>query len=123
MTNTTPNRRKGPDLLLKLLTGANVAAAAALFGAFCLTGMAKPEVETFFDRFYNLNLNRRPNWDSTLLSYIGILLLISGLISIFGLYINSKRRRRKGDYIRATQIVSLIFSIFGLALYLNHIIT
>ena len=83
MTNTTPNRRKGPDLLLKLLTGANVAAAAALFGAFCLTGMAKPEVETFFDRFYNLNLNRRPNWDSTLLSYIGILLLISGLISLF----------------------------------------
>lgn len=123
MNKPHQNRRNGPDLLLKLLSWTNVAAVAALFGAFCITALAKPEVETFFDRYYNVNLYRRANWDMTLFSYIGILLLLSGLISLFGLYLNSKRRRRKGDYIRATQVVSLIISIFGLALYLNQVMT
>jgi hypothetical protein len=108
---------------MRLLTIANVGAAASLFAALCLTAMAKPELETFFDRFYNVNLYRRPNWDMNLMNYIGGMLLTCCLISLTGLYINSKRLRRKGDYIRATQVVSLIIAIFGLFLYLKFMLT
>ena len=58
-----------------------------------------------------------------LLNYIGIMLVACCLISIFGIYINSKRLRRKGDYIRATQVVSLIIALIGLGLYVNHMMT
>ncbi len=123
MNNSNQSRRKKSDPLMRLLTVANVGAAASLFTVFCLTALAKPEIETFFDRYYNVHLYRRPNWDMNLMNYIGVMLLVCCLISLSGLYINSKRLRRKGDYIRATQVVSLIIAIFGLALYLKHMLT
>ncbi|HEY5672678.1 MAG TPA: hypothetical protein VIR78_03135 [Malonomonas sp.] len=123
MYSSSSSRRKKTDPLLRLLTVANVTAAASLFVVFCLTAMAKPEIETFFDRFYKVNLYRRPNWDMNLMNYIGLMLVICCIVSLAGLYINSKRLRRKGDYIRATQVVSLIIALFGLALYLKHMLT
>lgn len=123
MNSHNESRRKISDPLMKLLIVSNVAAAATLFTAFCLTALAKPEIETFFDRYYKVNLYRRPNWDMDLMNYIGVMLLACCLISLAGLYINSKRLRRKGDYIRATQVVTLIIAIFGLALYLKYMFT
>ena len=123
MYSTHQQRSKNSDPLMKMLTLANVSAAASLFVVFCLTALAKPEIETFFDRFYQVNLYRRPNWDMALMNYIGMMLLACCLISLSGLYINSKRMKRKGDYIRATQVVSLIISILGMALYLNYMLT
>ena len=123
MNSPANNRQKKSDPLMKLLTWANVGAATSLFIVFCLTAMAKPEIETFFDRFYKVNLYRRPNWDTNMMNYVGVMLLACCLISLFGLYINSKRLKRKGDYIRATQVVSLIIALIGLGLYLNHMLT
>lgn len=111
------NRRKRPDLLLQLLTWFNAAAIISLLAALFLTAIAKPELETFFDRFYNLNL--RQTWDQGLIVYIGLLLGVSFLTSVVGLLINSKRMRRKNDHIHATLILSLVASIVGLALFLK----
>ena len=114
-------RRKGPDLLVRSLTWANATAAVALVAAFCLTAMAKPEIETFFDRFYNVNLYRRPNWDMNLMRYMAALFFFSALTGVLGLVINHRRRRRRQDYIRVTLVVCLLASLIGLVLCLRQL--
>lgn len=115
--NYRNNRRKHKDPMLKMLAWANAIAAIGLFSALCIAAVAKPEAVTFFDRFYKVNVYRRPYWDMVLVDYIALMLIISGLTSIAGLIINSRRLKRKGDYIRATQVVCLVMSLAGLGLY------
>ena len=95
-------------------------AAIGLFIAICIAAVAKPEAVTFFDRFYKVNVYRRPHWDMVLVDYIAIMLLLSGLTSIVGLVINSKRLKRKGDYIRSTLVICLLMSLAGLGLYFGY---
>jgi len=121
MVTPEVDRRKGPDLLVRALTWANAIAAVALVAAFFLTAMAKPEIETFFDRYYQVNLNRRPGWDMDLMRYMTILFVVSGLTGATGLIINSRRSRRKHDYIRTTLILCLLVSLIGLTLCLRQI--
>lgn len=106
------NRRKRPDLLLQFLTGFHAAAVISLAAALCITAVAKPELETFFDRYYNLQL--RQTWNHDLIGYIGLMLGMSCLASIIGLAINSKRLKRKNDHVHATIVLSLIISVIGL---------
>lgn len=110
------DRRKGPDLWIKLLTWSGITSGLSLVAVLFITAMAKPEVETFFDRFYNLHLRR--SWDMALMQYIFYLLLVCLFCSIAGLVINSRRKRRKDDHTRASLIVMLCISIFGLIQYL-----
>lgn len=115
-----PNRRKTKDPLLKFLTWAHAVAAIGLFIAVCIAAVAKPEAVTFFDRFYQVNVYRRPHWDMLLVDYIAIMLALSGLTSIIGLAINSRRLKRKGDYVRATLVICLLVSLAGLGLYVGY---
>jgi len=117
MSQKLNNRRKHPDFLLQLLTGLNAAAVISLAAALVITAIAKPELETFFDRYYNLQL--RQTWDHDLIGYIGLMLGVSCLTSIIGLAVNSKRLRRKGDHVHATLVLSLIISLIGLGYYLK----
>ena len=114
------NRRKSKDPLMKAIAWANGIAAVGLFIAICITAAAKPEAVTFFDHFYKVNVYRRPTWDMALVDYIAIMLALSGLTSIVGLIINSRRLKRKGDYIRASMVVCLILAIVGLGLYFGY---
>ena len=120
MSLRLPNRRKSKDLLLQLLTWFNALAVIGLLAALCLTAIAKPELETFFDRYYNLHL--RQTWNRDLISYIGLLLGISFLCSVGGLFVNSRRLRRKGDYIHATLVISLLLSLIGLLLFVTQLL-
>jgi hypothetical protein len=115
-----PERRKTQDPLLKILTWSNAIAAIGLFAAICIAAVAKPEAVTFFDRFYNVNVYRRPHWDMVLVDYIAIMLLISVLTSIVGLIVNSYRLKRKKDYIRSTLVLCLLLSLTGLGLYIGY---
>lgn len=109
------DRRKGPDLWIRLLTWSGLISGVSLVAVLFITAVAKPEVETFFDRFYNLRLRR--SWDMELMQYIFYLLLLCLFCSVGGLIINSRRKRRKEDHTRASLIVMLIISLFGLAQY------
>jgi len=106
-------RRKGPDLWLKVLTFSGLISGVSLVVALFVTALAKPEVETFFDRYYNVRM--RKSWDMELMEVIFYLLLLCLFSSLFGLGINVWRRRRKGDYIRASLIFTLGVALFGLA--------
>lgn len=112
------NRRKKYDQLTRLLTWLNTLAVIGLLAALCLTAIAKPELETFFDRYYGIPL--RQTWNRDLIGYIGLLLGISLLSSICGLYVNSLRLRRKGDYIHATLVICLLLSLIGLGLFVGN---
>lgn len=116
MNPPTTERREGPDFWIKLLTWSGLISGLCLIAAMFITAVAKPEVETFFDRFYDLRLRRA--WDLELMQYIFYLLLICLFCSIGGLAINSKRKRRKNDHTRASLIVMICISIFGLVQYL-----
>ena len=114
------NQRKRRDLLLKLLTWFNALAVIALLAALCLLAIAKPELETFFDRYYNLQLRR--TWNTDLFVYIGIMLGLSAVASVVGLVINSRRLRRSGDHIHATLVLSLIISLVALVAFARLIL-
>ncbi len=117
MTRYAKNRRSRPDLLLRLLSVCNGLAVVALAAALCVTAIAKPELETFFDRYYNLVLRR--TWDMDLANYIGILLAFSCVTSFIGLAINSRRLKRKHDHVHATLVLSLIISLISLGFYIR----
>ena len=111
------NRSRRPDLLLRLLSICNGVAVIALAAALCITAIAKPELETFFDRYYQLPL--RNNWNMDLANYIGILLACSFIVSVAGLAINSRRLKRKHDHVRATLVLSLIISLIAFGYFLR----
>ncbi len=112
------NRRKYPDLTLRLLAWSNAIAVISLGVAICLIAIAKPKHENFLDHFYSVQ-RLNPSWNMDLIGYIGIMLLLSFLASVIGLFLNSKRLQRKGDHVNATLILSLIISIFSLFFYLR----
>jgi len=116
MTRPHAERREGPDLWIKLLTWSGILSSISLLAALFITAAAKPEIETFFDRFYDLRLRR--SWDLELMQYLFYMLLLCCFCSISGLIINSRRKRRKEDHTHASLIVMLCISIFGLIQYL-----
>lgn len=111
------NRRKRPDPLQKWLTCVHATAIIALAAALVITAIAKPELETFFDRYYDLHL--RQDWNRDQIVYIGVLLALSSLSSAVGLVINSRRLRRKNDHVHVTLILSLVISLIGMGLLLR----
>jgi len=52
------NRRKQPVLLLQLLTWFTASVVISLADSLCIAAIAKPELETFFDRYYNMQLRQ-----------------------------------------------------------------
>ncbi len=116
------NRRRHPDLILRLLAWSNFIAVAALFGAVFVTAAAKPKKMNFLDHFYGVK-RLNPAWDMDLVGYIGGLLFLSLIASLAGLYFNSKRLKRKGDHINATLVLSLIASIVSIFFYLRFTLT
>ena len=112
------NRRKKPDLILRLLAWSNAIAVFSLIGAVCVIAIAKPKRMNFLDHFYSVQ-RLNPAWNTSLTGYIGALLLLSLLFSIIGLILNSKRLQRKGDHVNATLVLSLIASTVSFLFYLR----
>lgn len=112
------NRRKHPDPILRLLAWSNAVAVISLAIAVAIIAVAKPQRMNFLDHFYGVQ-RLNPAWDMDLIGYTGIMLLLSFITSIVGLFLNSKRMRRKGDHIHATLILSLIASTISLFFYLR----
>lgn len=112
------NRRKHTDLTLRLLALANGVAVASLAIAIAIIAAAKPKRMNFLDHVFGVE-RLNPTWNTNLLGYVGILLVLSFLSSIIGLFLNSRRMHRKGDHIHATLILSLIASTVSLFFYLR----
>lgn len=109
-------RRKGPDIIVKavwLISGVNW--LLAILG-FAYADKARPQSETFFDRY--LGKSARSNWDDDLLRYAFIILLINFVICIIGFLLNMLRQKRKTDKISKSIITIAVLSLFAILWYI-----
>ncbi|MCX7771864.1 MAG: hypothetical protein N2376_01965 [Clostridia bacterium] len=124
MSNNEPirsqvNQRKGKDLILKLIDLAGVILWVILLVNIGIILESRPQAPNFFDKLFHVKV--RDYWDAGLLSISLVISIIELTLSLFSLYLNSKRLKRRYDRIRVSIIISLfaslIISIF-LSLYL-----
>ncbi len=76
---------------------------------------AQPEFESFFDRFYKLDL--RTAWDIKYLHYLIYTIIIGIVISLSGLVLGMYRGRRQSDHKKAliiTGVLSLIMLVISI---------
>lgn len=110
-------RQNRKDPLLLSLRWLSVIGWLALLTALFVLGEARPPVETFFERWYKIQL--RASWNLELARYIFYLMLFGLGTSLTGLVINSRRLRRKGDEWRVSLILVAAISLLGLIRYLT----
>lgn len=108
--------RKKKDPWSKLLAYFNWLAWIIVLLVLVTTECAKPQFETFFDRFYGLNL--RTNWDLDFLKYLIVVSILGIIMSLLGGILNLARARRRNDFgilhISVMGIVSLIALIWAI---------
>lgn len=105
-------RRQRPDFWVRSLEWLVVASWLLLLMALMVLSKAKPQVETFFERYYQLPLDS--TWDLELLFYLRLLMGVGLCLSIAGLVINWRRSRRAGDEYRVSLVILGIISLIGL---------
>jgi len=110
------DRRRGPDIWSRVMRWMAVAVWGLMLAAMLLLGWAKPKVETFFDRYYQLDL--RSSWDMELAHYIFYCMIAGLLLSVAGLVINNRRHRRRDDEYLVSLMLSAILCLSGIGLYL-----
>jgi len=110
------NRRKGPDLWLRLLTVFGIVGWIAVIAEMIIADKARPPFETIATRVANMKL--RSTWDMELAWYLFCLMCSGLFISLGGIIINSRRMNRKDDHVRINLIVLGVVSIFGIIMYL-----
>ena len=85
----TPDRRKGPDLLIRALNWFIIVGWMLMFIALVLASIAKPQTQTFFDRL--VHINPKTTWDIRLVTYILYIMILGLVVSGTGIFINLKR--------------------------------
>ncbi len=109
-------RRKGPDLWVKVLSWLAVFGWFLMFMALFIIDRAKPEYENMFTKAANIDV--RTTWNQELINYLFYLMIFGLCLSIIGLVINSRRHHRANDRFRFTLIILGIISFFGIIKHL-----
>lgn len=108
-------RRKGPDLWIRSLRYLALVGWTFLIAALVVLDRAKPQVETFFERVYDIRLQQ--HWDMELARYLLWLMVLGLALSLLGLIINACRKRRRTDQWRLSLIFLGLISLTGIILY------
>lgn len=106
------DRRRREDFWVRFLEWLVVGSWFLLFIALLVFSKAKPQIETFFERYYNLPVN--PDWNLEFLFYLRILMILGLILSVLGLTINWRRSRRAEDQFRVSLVVLGAISLLGL---------
>lgn len=115
-TEIRPERRKGPDLWVKLLGWFAIAGWFLMFMVLFIIDRAKPESENMFTKSANIEV--RTTWNQELINYLFYLMIFGLFMSIVGLVINSRRHHRAKDRFRYTLIILGVISFFGIIKFL-----
>lgn len=111
------DRRCGPDLWERSLGYLALIGWVVLLISFVVYGRARPQVETFFERYYQLPL--RTWWDMAWVRPL-LWLLVTGLaVGLTGLLINSRRHRRRTDEWRISLMLQAGLCLAGLLVLLR----
>lgn len=110
------DRRRKKDLWVQSIHIINFLVWALLIWVVGIIGFAKPQEQSFLDRFFHVD--RYNSWDLEMMKLAFYLMIFSFLFSIFGMYINYKRSRRRSDSFSYGLIFSLTFSFLGIVYYI-----
>ena len=113
----SPERRQKPDIWARTLFFLNILAWVLLLSLFLIFHRAQPEFESFFDRFYRLNL--RTHWDIQYLTYLLYCVSISITVCLSGIFLGKFRGRRSTDQKKPliiTGLVSLVMLCTAMAI-------
>lgn len=113
------DRRRGPDFWVKAIGYSKYIAWFLALLVLILLSFAKPEVETFFDRMFGVDV--RKTWNYELVKkavYVSILLYF---LCASAFVVNSTRKKRKEDRYSITFILVGIISFIGLVIYLLNV--
>ena len=112
-------RRQGPDTWIRMMKFFGMLSWSLFIFAFYLVGKAQPQLESFFEKW--LNVEVREGWDERLLLYSFMLMLGIFYFSCFALIINTRRHKRKSDKYSPALIFLLVSSVVGIAIYMFKI--
>ncbi len=106
------DRRGGRDFLARVLAVFNVLAWAVVVLILVVAERAKPQFESFFDRYYHLDV--RTDWDFTFVQYLLWITLAGIVVSSLGLILGVFRARRRTDPSRFGLVVMGLISLAGI---------
>jgi len=108
------DRRESMDLFRLVFIWMNIAACIGLIAAILIFHRAQPEFETFFDRFYGLQLRRY--WDQNYIRFLVYVLGAGTLVSAAGLWLSRYRGRRSTDRRCLVVVLTILYCfLFGLS--------
>lgn len=110
------NKRRKPDFWVRSLRWFVVTSWILMITALLIFGAAIPEIESFFDRKFNMQLIS--TWNRKLSSYLFHIMIVWLCVSVTGLVINSRRCQRKDDEFHISLVFLGIISVFGIIVYL-----
>lgn len=111
-------RRAKKDLILQVIGYLVIACWFIMAGAFLLLGKAKPQPRSPQELLYEESIpgNLKP-LDYTYINMLFYVMIAGFAISVFGLLLNSKRMKRKGDHYRLTFVFVMILSLIGMVMW------
>ncbi|WP_416304941.1 hypothetical protein [Neptunicella sp. SCSIO 80796] len=112
-------RHKGKDLLYRLMVLTDVLAWALFVAAMAVFHFARPEMETGFNRF--LDVNVREGWNHSLIGWLVWLLVFCVGMSLLMIVIRSRRARRKTDALWVNIFFLIIAASASLAYLLLYV--
>lgn len=112
-----PEKRTGPDLLVKWVKIARFIVWIILGVLIVLTDTAKPQETTFFDHIFDVRV--RNFWDQNLLSISFIVAILLFIFSFISILINIMRLKRRTDHLSISLILTLIISSIVILFYLS----
>ena len=74
---------------------------------------AQPEFETFFDKFYRLDL--RTSWDMVFVKYLVATIILGSIVSILGLGLSRFRARRQTDHKKHLILLGFLYLVLFFA--------
>jgi hypothetical protein len=109
-------RRKGPDIKVKLLSWLSIAAWVCLIIALVVFHYARPEHDYGVFRYRGIAV--RDHWVAELQIWFELLMVACASLSLITLLINKKVMRRKADRLRYNVVMLLLICITVLLSFL-----
>lgn len=110
------DRRRGPDKLVKWVKWSGIISWILVSAALFITLVAKPGFESYMDKSFHIRLGS--TWDTNLMQYVLLLLVILFFFCMISIAINLTRCRRKSDRFNKTLILNAAAAFIGILLYL-----
>lgn len=107
------NRRRGPDVVVKIVNTISMVSWAILFGVMLFFSLAKPKLQGFQSGMQMVT----GGWDQQWLDMVLYLLIFQVFVCGVGLSFNALRLRRRSDKLSTSLIVFAGISILGIVIH------